>query len=52
MNYIKLMKAFDANGNGIVEQREFVELVENATEGAGAPKPPAPRNARDREAAS
>ena len=52
MNYIKLMKAFDANGNGIVEQREFVELIENATDGAGASNPPAPSNARDRGAAS
>jgi len=52
MNYIKLMKAFDANGNGIVEQREFVELVENATDGAGAWRPPAPSNAREREAVS
>ena len=33
MNYAKLMKAFDANGNGIVEQREFVELIENAMDG-------------------
>ena len=33
MNYIKLMTAFDVNGNGIVESREFVELVENAMSG-------------------
>jgi hypothetical protein len=52
MNYVKLMKAFDANGNGIVEQREFVELIENATDGPGASNPPAPSNARDRGAAS
>jgi len=30
MNYIKLMMAFDISGNNIVEQKEFVELIENA----------------------
>jgi hypothetical protein len=30
MNYIKLMMAFDVSGNNIVEQKEFVELIENA----------------------
>jgi hypothetical protein len=36
MNFVKLMSAFDANGNGIVEQKEFVDLCENAT---GGPAP-------------
>lgn len=45
MNFIKLMTAFDVNGNSIVELIEFVELIENAMGGAEAkelynPSPP------------
>jgi hypothetical protein len=50
MNYGKLMKAFDANGNGIVEQSEFVDLVENAMD--GPINLPAPKFSLDRGATS
>tara|TARA_B110000285_G_C15132683_1_gene624734 strand:+ start:853 stop:1119 length:267 start_codon:yes stop_codon:yes gene_type:complete len=46
------MSAFDVNGNSIVEQKEFVELIENAMGGASAFKEPSPSNARGRSGGS
>jgi len=42
MNYSKLMLAFDVNGNSIVEQKEFIELLENAMGGPDSFKEAAP----------
>ena len=40
------MSAFDANGNGIVEQKEFVDLCEAAMGGPSAAAPSSAKPAR------
>ena len=36
LNFKKLMKAFDLNGNGLIEQGEFVNLLDMAGRGGAS----------------